>query len=84
MNNKILVEVSVPASGEKYDVYLPLDIRTSDAVKMISNVLSELSNGKYKSTDESIICDAKSGIIFNVNTEVAELGLQNGSQLLLI
>ncbi len=83
-NNKILVEISVPASGEKYDVYLPLDLKTSEAVQLVSMALSELSNNKYKAKEDSILCDAKTGIIFNINTEVAELNLKNGSQLLLI
>lgn len=83
-NNKILVEISVPASQEKYDVYLPLDIRTSDAVKLVSSALSEMANNKYKAKEDSILCDAETGIIFNINTEVAELNLKNGSRLLLI
>lgn len=84
MNNKILVEVYVPAIGETFDVYIPLDVRTADAVKMVSSALSDMSNNKFKASDETVLCDAKTGIILNINTEVAELNLQNGSQLLLI
>ncbi len=84
MNNKVLVEITVPASGEKYDVYVPLDIRTSEAVKLISTALSDLSHDKYKAKDDAALCDMKTGIIYNINTEVAELNLKNGSQLLLI
>lgn len=84
MNNKALVEISVPAADQKYDVYIPLESRMSKVVKMVAGALSDLSEGKYRATDEAILCDAKTGIIFNVNMEVAELGIKNGSHLMLI
>lgn len=84
MNNKALVEISVPAAGQKYDVYIPLECKMCDVVKMVAGALSDLSDGKYKATDEAILCDAETGIIFNVNMEVDELGIKTGSHLMLI
>lgn len=84
MNNKALVEITVPAAAQKYDVYIPLDTRMSDVVKMVASALSDLSGGKYKATDDAILCDADTGIVYNVNIEVAELGIKNGSRLMLI
>lgn len=84
MNNKALVEISIPAAAQKYDVFIPLDSKMSEVVKMIASALSDLSDGKYKATDEVILCDADTGIIFNVNMEVAELGIRTGSRLMLI
>ena len=84
MNNKVLVEILLPAAGQKYDVYIPLDNKMSDVVKLVAAALSDLSEGKYMATDESVLCDADTGIIFNINTEVAELNIRNGSRLMLI
>ena len=84
MSNKALVEISVPAAGEKFDVFIPLDSKMGEVLKLVSAVLSDLSDGKYKASNEAVLCDAKTGTIFNVNMEVAELGIQNGSQLMLI
>lgn len=84
MNNKALVEIAVPSAGQKYDVFIPLDCRMSDVIKMVAGALSDLSDGKYKATDEAILCDAETGIIFNINMEVAELGIKTGSRLVLI
>ena len=67
MNNKALVEISVPAAGQKYDVYIPLESKMSEVVKMVAGALSDLSDGKYKATDEAILCEADTGIIFNVD-----------------
>ena len=84
MNNKALVEIIVPAAAQKYDVYIPLDSKMSDVVRMVAGALSDLSGGKYKATETAILCDAKTGIIYNINMEVAELGIKTGSQLMLI
>ncbi len=84
MNEKALVEIFVPASGETFDVFIPLESRMSDVIKMVAGALSDLSNGKYKATDDAVLCDAVTGIIYNVNIVVAELGIKNGSRLMLI
>ena len=84
MNNKALVEITVPAAAQKYDVFIPLESRMSEVVKMVASALSDLSGGKYKATDDAILCDAETGSIFNINMEVAELGIKNGSRLMLI
>ena len=84
MENKALVEIFVPAAAQKYDVYIPLNCKMSEVVAMVANALSDLSNGKYKATNEAILCEADTGIIFNVNIEVAELGIKTGSRLMLI
>lgn len=84
MNNKVLVEISLPASGDKFDVFIPLEMKMYEVLKLVSGALSDLSDGKYKATDETVLCDADTGIIFNINMEIAELGIKTGSRLLLI
>ena len=84
MNNKALVEIFLPAAGQKYDVYIPLDSKMRDVVKMVSGALSDLSNGKYIANNEAILCDAETGMVFDVNIRVAELGIKTGSRLMLI
>ena len=84
MNDKALVEISVPASGEKYDVYIPLASKMSDVIALAAAVLSELSDGKYKATPDAVLCNKDSGIIYNVNMEAAEVGITNGTHLMLI
>lgn len=84
MNNKVLVEILVPASGEKFDVWIPLKSKMSEVLQLTAAALSDLSDGKYKATEEAVLCDAETGGIFNVNMEIAELGIQNGSRLMLI
>ena len=83
LNNKALVEITVPVSGEKFDVFIPLDSRLSEVLSLVSSALSDLS-GEYKATPDAVLCDADTGIIYNINMKVAELGIKNGSRLMLI
>ena len=64
MNNKALVEIAVPSAGQKYDVFIPLGCRMSDVIKMVAGALSDLSDGKYKATDEAILCDVKNNFLY--------------------
>jgi len=82
--NKVLVEIFVPAANQSFDVYIPLDSQMSEVLMLVSSLLSDLSDGKYKASQNAVLCDAASGIIYNINMVVAELGVQNGSKLMLI
>ena len=84
IDSKALVEIIVPAADVKFDVYIPLESRMEEVLRLVSAALSDLTNGKYKATDDTVLCDAESGIIFNVNMAVAELGIRNGSRMMLI
>ena len=84
MNSKILVEVLVPASGEKYDVFIPLTVRMGEVVQLVTTAVNDLSAGKYKATENAILCSAETGFAYDVNAIVAELNIQNGARLMLI
>lgn len=81
---KVLVEVFLPAAGRSYDVYIPLASPMSEVLQLISALLSDLSEGSFQACEDTILCDAESGTIFNINIPVAELGIKNGSKLILI
>lgn len=84
MNEKVLVEVLVPAAGQKYDVFLPLGIRMQEAVQLVAAALSDLNEGSFQASKDTLLCSADTGTIYDINREVAELGIQNGSRLMLI
>ena len=82
--NKVLVEIFLPAADMCFDVYIPIDSQMSEVLQLVSAVLSDLSDGKYKANGSAVLCDAATGIIYNINMAFCELGIQNGSKLMLI
>ncbi len=82
--NKVLVEIFLPATGKSFDVYIPLESQMSEVLALVSTLLSDLSEGKYKADNKAVLCNATTGIIYNINMSVSELGIKNGSKLMLI
>ena len=81
---KILVEVVVPAAEKRFDVFIPQGSRLSEVKQLMSGILSELSEGKFKADAASVLCDADSGKVFDINKKVAELKIKNGSKLMFL
>ena len=84
MDNKILVEISVPAADKTFDVYIPLDSKLAEVSRLTAIALSDLSGEKFKADAGTILCDADTGDVFDRNKEIAELGIHTGSHLMLI
>lgn len=82
--DKILVEVYLPAGNKSYDVYIPLKSRLHEVLALLAGTFTELSIGYFTASEDTVICDMVSGTIFNINMSAEELGLKNGSKLMLI
>lgn len=81
---KILVEVYIPAADVSFDVYISLQSKLYEVLYLFKNSFTELLNGYFIASDDTVICDRKTGTIFNINMSVEELELINGSKLMLI
>ena len=84
MNNKLLVTVIVPLLEERYELFIPINKRISVVIKLIEKALNEMTNGYYPNKEGSIIIDAESGNVFDVNITVKESKMINGSKIILI
>lgn len=82
--SKALVELILPAAESSFDVYIPLESKIGDVLNLLCGIFNDLAEGKYKASGNDVLCDATTGIIFDVNKVVAELGIKNGSKLMLI
>ncbi|MBM7618448.1 hypothetical protein JOC95_000290 [Bacillus tianshenii] len=81
--DKILVEVYVPASNDKHDVFIPVSSKLYEVVYLLSSTVSELSHGYFKATPDTVLCNKSNGEILNINQTIEELNLQNGAKLML-
>lgn len=82
--NKVLVQLYIPVTGEKYDVRLPRSISVKQATELLASFFTGMMGGAYIPDADSVLCDMETGIMYNVNSSVASLGLKNGSKLMLI
>lgn len=84
MNNKLLVDVIVPHLDKKFQIYVPINKRISNVIKLIEKALREMTNGYYPEKEDSVIIDVESGNVYDVNITVKESKMINGSQIILL
>lgn len=82
--DEILVEMYLPASGKTYDIKIPYNAKIYTLTNMLTKAMTELSEGEFKDNGNSVLVDRDTGNIFDINFSVYELGLENGSKLMLI
>lgn len=82
--DKVLIEVYVPAINATYDMFVPLASQMYEVLALIKKAVSDMSDGHFIATEETALCYRESGKIININMTVFELGIRNGSKLMLI
>ncbi|WP_338470826.1 methyltransferase [Niallia sp. XMNu-256] len=82
--DKILVEVFVPVLEKTYDVFIPLTAKFYEIEGLLAKAITELTNGYFAASEDCLICSRESGVVLDINKSARELGLQNGSKLMLI
>ena len=84
MNNKLLVELIVPYLEERYEIFLPINKRISEVIRLLQKALNDLSNGYYPLKDDAVIIDGESGNVFDINLTIKESKMINGSKIILL
>lgn len=82
--NKLQIEIYLPAALRSFDVQIPPDMKLAQVTHLTAGALSQLSNSLYCADGGPLLCDRDSGQILNINMTAWELGLRNGSRLMLI
>lgn len=82
--SKILIELYLPAIHRVFDVYIPVASKLYEVEALIAGVLTELSDGQFVPSGDTVLCDRLSGQTLDINSSALELQLLNGSRLMLI
>lgn len=82
--DKILVEIFVPVLNRSFDFFLPLQPPMHEVLELIKKAVTEISDGQFVANENTAICHREDGTIININLSVYELGIHNGSKLMLI
>jgi len=82
--NTILVEVYVPAAGKTYDMFVPKHLFLHQVLALVEKMVKDLTGEMFLPNQDTTLCSRKDGAILNLNLTVYELGLKNGSKLMLV
>lgn len=84
MMDKVLVNVYVPIISKAYDMFIPKASYLSETLELIKKAVVELSDGKFVSDKNVVLCYRNSGQILDINKSIVELEILSGSKLMLI
>ena len=84
MKNKILVEVEVPMVEKTYDLYIPVNKRVGTIKRLLEEAISEITDRSYKPSETTNFFSKETGMIYDVNQNVRDTDLKNGSRIILI
>ena len=80
----IIVEIYVPATSMSYDFRLPSTGRISDITAEVIKILETTQQNLLFDREQPMLCDREKGTILEGQRTVAEAGLQDGAQLMLL
>lgn len=82
--NRLLVELYLPYDGRCYDLELPADMPVSELAPLAAKAVSELAGGFYRPGALCLLCRRADGLPLDAALSPAQLGLANGSRLMLL
>lgn len=82
--NKVLVEICIPAIGDHFDVFAPVDVPIKDLTVVIASGVAEISNGRYVTSGcERLSLKEPSGLLDPVFA-LEDYDIKDGMQIYLI
>lgn len=82
--NKVLVKLYVPTIEEEYDVWLPINKKIYKVINLLIKAIYELSGGYYKPSKMPMLYDKTTAELYDINLNVKENNIRNGSGIILI
>lgn len=84
IKDKILIDVQVPAIEKSFNCYISKYSRINEVVNLIGFSLSNLTKKTFVNSKDLVLCDSKTGSIFNNNLRVSDTDLKNGSEVIIV
>ena len=82
--NKILVELEIPLIEKKYDLFIPINKKVGTIKRLIEETLLELTENAYVIKEDTNLYSKDTGTIYDVNLNVRDTDLKNGSRIILL
>jgi len=82
--NKALVELYVPAIGDHFDMFVPVDAPIGELTEVIADGIVELTNGKYVASKYEQLCLRVPAGLLNPELTLQDYGVRDGTRLYLV
>lgn len=82
--NKVLLEIFVPAIGDHFDMFAPVDVPIRELNGIVASGIAEITNGKYVVSKEERLCRKEPVSILNPALTLQDYNIHDGAQLYLV
>ena len=82
--NKVLIEICVPATGDHFDIFAPVDVPVNALRDVIASGIVEITNGRYATSGCERLCLKEPSGLLDPSLSLKDYGIKDGMQLLLI
>ena len=83
MDNKLLINVSVPIIESDFDLFIPINKKVGVVKDLIINSIIELTFGVFKPNDKMELYIKENGRLLDGNVYVKEANIFNGEKIVL-
>ena len=81
---KVLLGVHAAAINAKYDAFVPGDMPISQLTTILADGISELTDGKYKSSGHEMLSLEESALPLDPDRTLDDYQVKNGMQIYLV
>ena len=84
MNNKVCVDLIVPAIEERYNVFIPINKKTLEVIYLLAKALNEMINGCFEISNNLSLINGDNGLLYDVDKTFLENKILNGAKIILL
>lgn len=81
---KKLIGLYVPAVQERFDLLVPVDMDIAVLTKLLVDGVEEICAGRYTPSHQEMLSRRHPDILLHPGKKLADYGVENGAQLVLI
>lgn len=82
--NKVLVEIHIPATGDHFEAFVPIDVQIRDITHVIVNGIVEITNGKYVASNCEQLCMKEPQGLLEPSLCLHDYGVKDGMHLYVV
>lgn len=84
MNNKVLINVSIPELDSEYDLFIPVNELVWKVNKLVVKSISDISGVPLNTNDKYIFINKITNKVYNNNEIIIDTDIRNGTELILL
>lgn len=84
MNNKVLVNISVPEIDKDFDVYLPINKKIGNIIILLNKLINELTDGEFTLSKDNRLYNLTTKELYTADILLANTNIRNGTLLVLL